>query len=155
MSTCEFAHRFLLEPMGITAEHWGRDPQGVYSGGYNFYITPREMATFGQMILNDGRHADRQIVPREWIRDSFAPAFDQDDDSNSWWTDDRRGYGYNWWLLRIKDQDIVAAEGWGGQMIYIIPQLDTVVVITRDTSSAQAVADHPFNHDFVRDFILP
>lgn len=157
MSTCQFAHRYLLEPIGITVEHWGRDPQGVYSGGYNFYITPREMATFGELILNGGRYKDRQIVPRDWIKKSFEPAFERSngEGSNPWFTDDKMGYGYNWWLLHIKEQDLIAAWGWGGQMIYIIPQLDTVVVITRDTSNAKEVAEHPFNDNFVRDYILP
>ncbi|MFI6274793.1 serine hydrolase domain-containing protein [Streptomyces sp. NPDC050988] len=63
MSTCQFAHQYLLGPMGITAEHWGRDPQGVFSGGYNVYLTPREMAKFGLLYLRDGRWGGRQLVP--------------------------------------------------------------------------------------------
>ena len=155
MSTCRFAHDFLLEPIGITTEHWGRDPQGVYSGGYNFYITPREMATFGQLILNGGSLNGQQLVPREWIRESATPHFTPSRGSNaSWWSKNRVGHGYNWWLLRINDQAVLSAWGWGGQMIYVIPELDTVVVLTKDTSDAKAVAKDPVNHDFVRDYIL-
>ena len=155
MSTCGFAHTFLLEPIGITAEHWGRDPQGVYSGGYNFYITPREMATFGQLILNGGSLNGRQLVSREWVNEATQSQYEPSpDDNGSWWTGDRYGHGYNWWLLRMKGHVVVTAWGWGGQMIYIIPDLNTVVVITQATNDAQAVAEDPVNHDFVRDFVL-
>ena len=44
MGTCEFVHQYLFSPMNVTAEHWGRDPQGVSSGGYNLYLTPRDLS---------------------------------------------------------------------------------------------------------------
>lgn len=61
MSTCQFAHQYLFEPMGITAEHWGRDPQSIFSGGYNVYLTPREMAKFGLLYLHDGKWAANRL----------------------------------------------------------------------------------------------
>jgi CubicO group peptidase (beta-lactamase class C family) len=157
MNTCEFAHRYLFGPIGITAEHWGRDPQGVYSGGYNLYMTPREMMKFGLLILSGGRQARTQVVPREWIRESVTPAFEPYREhglGRNWWTADRYGYAYNWWLYEAAGHAMVIAWGWGGQMIYVIPDLATAVVLTHDTSSAAAVSEDPVNHDFVRDYIL-
>ncbi|HWM18784.1 MAG TPA: serine hydrolase, partial [Ilumatobacteraceae bacterium] len=54
-TACEFIHENLLAPMGVVAERWGRDPKGYFSGGYNFYATPRELAKFGLLYLDDGR----------------------------------------------------------------------------------------------------
>ena len=33
-STCQYAHEKLFEPLNINADHWGKDPQGVFSGGW-------------------------------------------------------------------------------------------------------------------------
>jgi len=71
-STCAFAHDRLLRPLGITAEHWGRDPTGVYSGGYNLYITPRELARYGQLIANGGSFGGRRLVDADWVERSIA-----------------------------------------------------------------------------------
>ena len=43
MSTCEFAHRYLLGPLGIEAEFWGIDPQGFFTGGHSVSFTAREI----------------------------------------------------------------------------------------------------------------
>lgn len=61
-TACEFIHKHLLVPLGVVAEHWGRDPQGYFSGGYNLYLTPRELAKLGLLYLHGwelARNADR------------------------------------------------------------------------------------------------
>ncbi|MCK4794344.1 MAG: serine hydrolase [Desulfobacteraceae bacterium] len=124
MSTYEFARQYLFEPIGITVEHWGRDPQGIYSGGYNLYMTPREMAKFGLLYLYNGLWDDEQIVPQWMVDNSVEPYFVIDGLSD---------YGYYWWLLQINGYETYEAWGWGGQFIYVIPELDLVWVTTADT----------------------
>ncbi len=150
MNTCEFGHRYLFDPMGVTVEHWGMDPQGVYSGGYNLYLTPREMAKFGQMILDGGQYKNRQIVSTAWIKEAVTPRYGADEGFGTGWT-----YGYNWWIHQINGHPMVIGWGYGGQMIYIIPEIDAVVVLTRDTSDAVAVSNDPVNHDFVSKYVVP
>ncbi len=143
-STCEFAHENLFYPLGITVEHWGRDPQGYYSGGYNVYMTPREMAKFGLLALQGGRIPGGQLVSGSWIRESVKTHYRPYDDY---------GYGYNWWIMRAGGHVIPFAWGWGGQMIYIIPKMRSVVVITRGTSEAAWVGKEPATHDFIRKYV--
>lgn len=123
-TACEFIHRNLLAPMGIVAEHWGRDPQGYFSGGYNFYITPRELAKFGQLYLHDGRWNDTQLVPASWVKASMTTQVN----AGTPYT-----YGYDFWLRDIAGHPVAMAWGSGGQMIYIIKDLDLVVVMTTNT----------------------
>lgn len=150
LSTCAFAHRYLFGPMGITAEHWGRDPQGIQSGGYNLYMTPREMAAFGQLYLQGGSWHGAQIVPADWVATSLRPQ--QVDD-------DVYRYGYLWWLRDLGGHDTAIAWGWGGQLIYVVADLDLVVVITSDTSDdlpmteIEGFANRA--HQFVRDAVIP
>jgi CubicO group peptidase (beta-lactamase class C family) len=123
-TACEFIHRYLLAPMGIVAEHWGRDPQGYFSGGYNFYLTPRELAKFGLLYLHGGRWNGRQLVPAAWVEASMTSQVDAGAPYS---------YGYNFWLRDIAGHHVAMAWGSGGQMIYIVKDLDLVVVMTTNT----------------------
>ena len=126
-STCDFAHKHLFGPIGITAEHWGRDPQGIYSGGYNLYMTPREMAAFGQLYLQNGLWQGAEVVPGDWINRSFQRHFETDDDFH---------YGYLWWLRELDGHAVAIAWGWGDQIIAVMPSLAIVVVVTTDTAGS-------------------
>ncbi len=123
-TACEFIHRHLLGPMGIVAEHWGRDPQGYFSGGYNFYATPRELAKFGLLYLHNGRWNGSQLVPAAWVEASMTNQVDAGAPYS---------YGYDFWLRDIAGHQVAMAWGYGGQMIYIIKDLDLVVVMTTNT----------------------
>ena len=123
-STCQYAHEVLLGPLGITAEHWGRDPQAYFSGGCNVYLTPRELARFGQVILDGGMWAGEPLVPALWVDESIAAQMDAVEGYS---------YGYLYWLTRIAGHDVAIAWGYGGQLVYVIPSLEMVVVFTTNT----------------------
>ncbi len=124
MSTCAYAHRFLLEPIGITAEHWGRDPQGIFHGGCNLYLTPRELLRFGLLHMQDGLWEGERILSQEWIRATERWHVDVEE---GW------GYGYWFWLTRILGHDVAIAWGYGGQLVYLVRDLDLVMLITTNT----------------------
>ena len=73
MSTLAYARGRLFEPMGIRLRPWPTDPQGIYFGGNDMRLTPREMLRFGELYRNGGRYNGKQIVPAEWIRESWTP----------------------------------------------------------------------------------
>jgi len=78
-SLCDYAHDQLLTPLHVRAERWGRDPQGYFSGGYNVYLTPRELLRFGQLVSRRGAFDGASIVPATWVddavREQIADAF--------------------------------------------------------------------------------
>ena len=143
-STCEYAHENLFEPLGIIAEHWGRDPQGVYSGGYNLYMTPREMAKYAQFILdilNDGDPKPTGF--NKIIKDSIAEQFV---------VDQHYSYGELWWLRTLTGYDMNFGWGYGGQFMYIMPSLNIVMITTQDTS----VFDGEINSGaFIKNYLIP
>ncbi|MEU4612382.1 serine hydrolase domain-containing protein [Streptomyces umbrinus] len=145
MSTCQFAHQYLFGPMGITAEHWGRDPQGVFSGGYNVYLTPREMAKFGLLYLHDGKWGGRQLVPRGAVRAAQARTAE---------VDDVFAYSEGWWTQTISERSTYFAWGFGGQFIYVIPSADVVLVTSEDTSD-NSINKEINPREFIRDYLLP
>ena len=148
MSVCEFAHRFLFEPLGIEAEFWGVDPQGYFTGGHSVSMTAREVARFGQLFLDEGAWQGEQIVPGWWVAASTAP---QVDIGNNY-----AGYGYYWWLNRIAEYDMYSALGAGGQILHVIPELETVLVTTHGFQGNQRdYAEEAESYQFLWDYLIP
>jgi CubicO group peptidase (beta-lactamase class C family) len=145
MSTCQFAHRYLFGPTGITAEHWGRDPRGIFSGGYNVYLTPREMVKFGLLYLHDGKWAGRPLLPHSAVRAAQAK-FTQ--------VDDTFAYSEGWWMHTISGRSMYFAWGYGGQFIYVIPSADIVLVTSENTSNNNNNKEIN-SRAFIRDYLLP
>lgn len=121
-STLAFARSALGQPLGVEFGGWTRDPQGVYLGGNEMAMRPRDMLRVGELFLNDGRYNGRQIVSSEWVRTSIEPR------TVSRWS--QREYGYGWWIRTLADRPVFYAWGYGGQFIFIVPSTRTVVVAT-------------------------
>ncbi len=125
VSYCDYAHDHLLSSLSIEAEHWGRDPQGWFSAGFNVYLTPRELARFGQAMLDGGVWDGTQVVPADWVDASFQHHQDAGMEY---------GYGYLWWLWEPLEMTIPIAWGYGGQLVYVVPDYDIVMVVTTNTA---------------------
>ncbi|MGH9372631.1 MAG: serine hydrolase domain-containing protein [Vicinamibacterales bacterium] len=134
-STHTFAQAALAKPMGLTLARWPRDPQGIYFGGNEMLLTPRQMVAFGELYLHRGRAKGRQIVPAEWVDSSCVPR------GQSRFNPDQR-YGYGWWIRQFGGRDSCFAWGFGGQYIFVFRDLDLVVV----TTSAADVSDERRDH---------
>lgn len=145
MSTCKYAQTMLLDPMNISPEHWGRDPQGVYSGGYNLYLTARELAKFGQLYLDEGEWNGQQLVPEETVEQA---ATKKHYDGDGFW------YSSGWWWRTIDGHDMYLAWGWGGQFVYVIPDLDIVLVTTENTADGHNNTEIN-SGDFIGDYLIP
>ena len=122
MSTWHFAQRFLASPLDISLPRWLRDPQGIYFGGNEMELIPRQMLAFGHLYLNGGRAGDTQVVPASWVRRSVLGR------TRSRWSG--RSYGYGWWIRTFGRQRVFYAWGYGGQFIFVAPELRLVVVTT-------------------------
>ncbi len=118
----ELLEERLIRPMGLErAPYYLTDGEGVafVLGGLN--MTSRDYARFGQMFLDDGRLAGRQIVPRAWVRASTAataPTLPGEEQ-----------YGFQWWLPADAREGEFFARGIYGQHIYINRPLGTVIVV--------------------------
>jgi CubicO group peptidase (beta-lactamase class C family) len=145
MSICQFAHRYLFGPMGITAEHWGRDPRGIFSGGYNVYLTPRELAKFGLLYLHGGKWDGRPLVPPGAVLAAQAQTTQ---------VDDTVGYSEGWWTQTISGRSMFFAWGYGGQFVYVVPSAD-IVLVTSENTSDNSINKEIDPRAFIRDYLLP
>lgn len=122
MSTKSFAEKYLFNPLNIQVGGWDRDPQGYYMGGNNLALTPKDLLRIGQLMLNGGTWNNDQIVSKEWVQDSFQTYTRSNFNPYD--------YGYMWWNQQVGEFNVFFAWGFGGQYIFIIPELNSVVVMT-------------------------
>ena len=121
----EYAAAKLYSPLGITNFQWDREPGGHTTGGFGLHMAPRDMAKLGYLYLHQGEWDGAQIVPADWVAAATAP---QAPVSPA----DGFNYGYQWWLPATDEAQAYyfAAQGYGGQTIYVRPDLDLIVVAT-------------------------
>ena len=122
-STLELARERLLGPVGIEIHSWQRAPEGYYLGGNSVRMTPRDLARLGQLYLQEGRWNGRQVVPADWVRESTRRHAEG-------WPWRYGAYGYFWWLPPDDPWDSYAAVGYGGQFLYVVPELRMLLVMT-------------------------
>ncbi|MCW5979275.1 MAG: serine hydrolase [Bryobacteraceae bacterium] len=133
-STYAFAKKALAEPLGITFGPWARDPQGIYLGGNEMTMTPRQMLRFGELYLGRGAIDGRRIVSESWIDASFTPR------GSSPISGKRHGYG--WWISEMAGAPVYYAWGFGGQYIIVAPSLELVVATTSSPHVGEDRRDH-------------
>lgn len=125
VSTYQFAQRNLFEPMGVRIGGWDRDPRGIYFGGNNLALSPGGLLAYGEMYLNNGVYNNRQIISADWVRESLEPRF-----TRTSFNPRGHDYGYLWWSNTFASYASYFAWGYGGQYVFILPELNAVVVIT-------------------------
>jgi CubicO group peptidase (beta-lactamase class C family) len=118
-----FAQDQFFEKIGITDAVFETDPSGDFVGSSYLYATARDYARFGLLYLNDGVFNGERILPEGWVNYTRTPA-----------SDSKGGYGALFWLNRGGEYpsappDMYSCEGHDGQMIFIIPSGELIVVI--------------------------
>ena len=122
-------------PLGFRLAKWPQDPQGVYFGGNEMLLAPKQMVAIGELYLNRGKSSGRQIVPASWIDTSCEPR------TTSAW-DSERQYGYGWWIQDFTHGKACFAWGYGGQYILVFRDLDLVVAATSSTTVSEERRGH-------------
>ena len=113
----EFAGEYLFGPLGITDYFWESANDGLTLGSIGLWLTPRDMAKIGVLMAGKGMWNGSRVVSESWVEESTR---DQSSFAN---------YGYYWYPIEDK---AFYAEGHGGQLIWVYPDYDLVVVITSD-----------------------
>jgi CubicO group peptidase (beta-lactamase class C family) len=134
-----FAQEYLFKPLGISDVTWAVDPNGIYRGEDGLELTPRDMAKIGYLFLKNGTWDGQQIVSADWVKASSQKHIDTPDDKD---------YGYQWW---VQPFGIYNAAGRGSQYIFVLNDLDMVVVFT----SGLKTKDFDLPASLVEKFVIP
>jgi hypothetical protein len=98
---------------------------------YGIRISARDLARLGRLFLQHGNWQGEEVIPADWIEESTR-SYSDTHDSGLY-----SGYGYMWWITtkafgKIKEGTYTAA-GYGGHMMTVVPELDTVIVLRFNT----------------------
>ena len=119
----QYIHERLFDPLGIDNPCFEPDMSGTPVGSSYLYATARDFARLGHMYLHDGCVGEERLLPEHWVEYTTTPA-----------SDSKGGYGACFWLNRSKTypsapEDMYSCQGHDGQMIFIIPSKELVVVV--------------------------
>ena len=138
MRVPEFAQANLFGPLGIARSNWtwNYDLTNADKEYSQIHLRPRDMLKLGILFADGGRWHGHQIISESWARTSIAEHSHVDNTS----------YGYFWWRpwLNVETPagpqhvDVAAAQGNGGQKIYLVPQYDLVAVFTAGGYNAES-----------------
>ena len=132
------------------------DAIGTPFAGGGFNLGLRDMARFGQLILNDGKVGQEQIIPKAAIDDirkgGDKKAFEKAGYSLL------KGWSYrNMWWITNNDHGAFCARGVHGQVIYVDPKADMVIVRFASNPVAGNTANDPYSlpaYDAVAKYLL-
>jgi len=133
----EALKRKIADPIGMQDYRPadGRYDYADYSlyPSYLFRISARDLARFGVLMLHSGRWRGTQVIPESWAKQITRVH------SRTGMSGSKSGFGMMW---RVTAEDapelniragMVSASGSGGQRLYVIPDLETVVVNLMNT----------------------
>lgn len=124
------AQAWLLAPLGVTRFEWRTGLTGKALSYSGLRLAPRDLARVARLLLTQGRHEGRPILPAAWVVESRSRR------QTGW---DGFGYGAQWWqgpfelgVGRGVGRGVGWTAGWGngGQRVLDVPALDVVMVIT-------------------------
>ena len=132
MTIDKFAEEYLFNPLGIQNLNWGHTSnKKVIPSGKRLYMTSRDLAKIGQLILNKGKWDGKQVVSEKWVEESTT--------SKTKITG--IDYGFLWWNIpfKVNEKIIISktATGNGGQYIMVIPEMDVVAIFTGGAYNSQ------------------
>lgn len=97
---------------------------------YHFWISTRDMARVGLLMLNDGKWNGDELIPAGWVElttNTFTPTSQFNPEFQREWN---LAYGYMWWIWK-DDNEIFEgsfyAAGARGQFLLVIPKLNMVI----------------------------
>jgi len=141
----EFAKQTLFKDLGIKNFKWNFKPDASSAETFcQVYLSSRDMAKFGLLYLNKGLWNGKQVVSKNWVEQSLAKHS----------VVQGVNYGYLWWLKFLNVDGVKyngkAAQGNGGQKIYIWEEQNMITVITGGNYNSQSPSD-----ELIQKYILP
>lgn len=145
----EYLRQRIFIPLGIRGIDWDLNPQGINLGMIGLRLHTEDLAKFGQLFLQEGVWNNRQLVPKNWIKEATSFKIESSGgsdkltkDKNDW----TQGYCYQMWRGR---NNTVRLDGMGGQFVILIPDKDAVVVMTANARNTQDELN------LVHDYLIP
>jgi CubicO group peptidase (beta-lactamase class C family) len=145
----QFAREYLFKPLGISRFEWLKYPGTTMpAAASGLRLRSRALLKFGLLYSNNGVWKGRQIVPAQWVKESFQSHVTRGNSG---------AYGYQFWIWNDKINDrtvrVVNCVGNGDQRIIFFKENDLVVVITAGNYNKWTIKKD--SGAMMRDYIVP
>ncbi len=128
-SLAEYMEEKLWKKIGASHDAYWTLSNGTELAMGGLSVSLRDYARFARLYLKEGNYNGEQILPKDWVRDSFdisesyaKPGANQD-------AYNAIGYGYQWWIPEGEKGEFMAI-GVYGQWIYVNPEKQVIIVKT-------------------------
>jgi len=137
-------HDRLFGPLKMTSAIPKFDQAGTWVASSFVYATARDFLAFAEFIRNDGVIDGQRLLPAGWVDESMR-THAVDPDSG-------QGYGLQWWMVDDTPRSF-AANGYEGQRIEIVPELDLCFVRLGKTNADNGEQLRAFYRSIVNCFV--
>jgi CubicO group peptidase (beta-lactamase class C family) len=139
--------RLVGGPLDITHYVWALDRAGNPYGGGGMNFIGRDFIKFGQLMLNGGTWRGKRVLSADFVARASSPLTKIGD----------REYGLLWWPQEFPYMNRkvrgFSALGAGGQVVYVLPELDLVIATFGGNYSSRGW--RYLTGDFINNFVLP
>ncbi|WP_368488785.1 DUF2164 family protein [Clostridium sp. BJN0013] len=132
-----YADKKLFSPLGIKDYLWNTN----FHEDECLLMKTRDIAKLGYLYLNNGLWVNHQLISSEYIQESTREHVYGNFPESS-------PYGYLWWVNDIEKHKTFYAGGFGGQYLYVIPDLQLIFVSTSNVDKP-----HQENKLLVKEFM--
>lgn len=124
-SVYTWSKRRVFEPLNIRNYEWLTYPDGLTMGAFGLKLTARDLAKFGQLILNHGEWYGERIIGPESVEEIITPAVATNYMGQQ--------FGLLWWIN--PEDGTPYMHGQGGQYVMIDRERKVVVCITSEPNT--------------------
>ncbi len=131
----------VFQPIGMGDVKWGHEGEidgiPICNGCTNVELSAKQLAKFGQLFLNQGKHNGKQIIPAKWIEQATKNQVPVDLPVGDTDRANVRGpgaYGFNWWVNGGENHmpdvppNTFYASGLHHNLLFVIPKWNMVIV---------------------------
>ncbi len=133
----EYLKPRIFYPLSIRGIDWDKNPQGIDLGLMGLRLRTEDMAKFGQLLMQNGKWNNKQLIPEDWVKEATSFKIESNDPSNKTpkdMNDWGQGYCYQMWRGR---NNSVRLDGMAGQFVILFPDKDAIVVLTANARNTQ------------------
>lgn len=127
----------LLAPLGIDDHHWELSPEVCCRGGFGFNVRTRDIARFGQFLLQRGMWEGKQLLRADLIDRATAKHIENGTPVEGQPCDWAMGYGYQFW--RCEPEGVYRGDGAYGQYCIVMPAEDVVIAVNSGSADMQGI----------------
>jgi len=143
-----YASMKLWGPIGAEETAlWSLDQEnGTEKAFCCFNSNVRDFARFGELYRNGCIIDSVPLVDRQYVYNATHSA-----DLKMKSGEQCKIYGYQWWIIDHLEHRIFYARGLNGQYIFVIPELDCVIVRLGHDWDGEKINDHPIDvYEYVK-----